>query len=154
MEHRASVGHLNGHEKFFSAIGRFIYEFSQLEFWLKCIIANTIGLESEHVEPILTHDFAMICTILETLVAPRLSDAQATKLKQLVKTCRSLNDDRVRIAHGFWVMGSEGSGSLHHISRQKLKAAEHFQEAEVIASKADEIQDATRGLVQLMSHVE
>jgi hypothetical protein len=52
MEHRASVSHLNGHEKFFSAIGRFIYEFSQVEFWPKCIIANAIGLESEHVEPI------------------------------------------------------------------------------------------------------
>jgi hypothetical protein len=36
-------------EKFFSAIGRFMVEFSQLEFFLKVAAADAIELKSEYV---------------------------------------------------------------------------------------------------------
>jgi hypothetical protein len=85
-----------------------------------------------------------------TVAIPTLSNAQGDVLKEFVKTCRSLNDDRVRIAHGFWVIGSEGRGELHHVSRQRLEAKEHFNEAEVIATKADELRSLTRALLQIL----
>ena len=39
--HQRAVDNLSGEEKFFSAIGRFISEFSQLEYTLKYLISKS-----------------------------------------------------------------------------------------------------------------
>jgi hypothetical protein len=137
MNHKKSVNELGGGDKFFSAIGRFIYEFSNLEFDLKHRIADAIGLKDQYFDPIMTHDFALLCTIAQTVLIPSATNDQATKLKALISKCRSMNDDRIRIAHGFWLIGTKGSGQLHHVSRQKLEPTFHFSDPEGLAAKAD-----------------
>jgi hypothetical protein len=62
------------------------------------------------------HDFAMICTIVETLVAPRLSDAQATKLKQLAKTCRSFLINMMCLCEDNMVLADVASRT--HVSKR------------------------------------
>jgi hypothetical protein len=59
-----------------------------------------------------------------------------TKLEKLINDCKTLNADRVRVAHGLWVIG-RGGGRLDNVSRQKLEAASYFQEADGLAGKAD-----------------
>ena len=49
---------------------------------------------------------------------------------------RVLNEDRVRIAHGFWIV-AEDSGQLLHGRKGELDPASHFNEAQAIARKAD-----------------
>ena len=70
MKHQEAIDQLDGSEKFFSAIGRFVVEFSYLELFLKSFIANTIDLKTELVAPILSHDFALLCTVAETVATP------------------------------------------------------------------------------------
>lgn len=110
---------LNGPDKFFSAIGRFLYEFSQLEFSLKCTVASAVGLKYEHSESIMMHDFALLCTIAQSILMPTVS--KPAKLKDLIGKCRSLNDDRVRIVHRVWHIWTKGGGWLQHVSRQKSR---------------------------------
>jgi hypothetical protein len=62
-----------------------------------------------------------------------------TKLKKFntfISDCRTLNNDRVRVAHGLWVIANE-NGVLQHVSRQELQFSLHFKEPTVLAGLAD-----------------
>jgi hypothetical protein len=85
---------------------------------------------------VITHDFALLCTITKSVVMPNLDEEEAADLKHLLKTCYQLNEDRVRIAHGFWIV-AEDSGQLLHGRKGELDPASHFNEAQAIARKAD-----------------
>ena len=131
-----AVNKFTSEDQFFAAIGRFIFEFSQLEYTIKHHIAETVDLQDQYFNAIMTHDFALLCTIAESVLGPRVAEQKAADFKKLIAKCRSLNTDRVRIAHGLWFVGG-GRGALHHVSRQKLKEDTHFEEANDIANKAD-----------------
>src|SRR6266436_9247834 len=115
--HKKSVNKFTSEDRFFNAIGRFIFEFSQLEYTLKHHVAEEINLREEHFNAIMTHDFALLCTVAETvLVRPEMNDNRADRLKTLISKCRSLNDDRVRIVHGLWFVAAE-EGRLFRASK-------------------------------------
>jgi hypothetical protein len=81
--HKKSVNKFTSEDRFFSAIGRFIFEFSQLEYTLKHHVAEEINLREEHFNAIMTHDFALLCTVAETvLVRPEMSDNRADRLRR------------------------------------------------------------------------
>ena len=124
-------------DQFFWSIGRFITAFSNLEFDIKTYISFAIKLSEEHFDQILTHDFAMLCTMAQTLLSRGQDEARTTALKGLIKRCRSLNDHRVRIVHGMWVIG-ERSGRLLHVSRQHLESKKHYVDQKELDSLADE----------------
>src|SRR5262245_24165138 len=42
------------------AIGRFIYEFSQLEFAIRALVAEKAGVGDEHFSAIMVHDVALL----------------------------------------------------------------------------------------------
>jgi hypothetical protein len=46
--HKKAVNKFTRDEKFFSAVGRFFFEFSQLEYTLKYRVAEAIGLDDQH----------------------------------------------------------------------------------------------------------
>jgi hypothetical protein len=162
--HKRAVNKFTSEDRWFSAIGRFIFEFSQLEYTLKHHIAEAVGLNEAHVSSIMTHDFAMLCNIADAILLQEskvpdgywdgLKDTnmprgnrvkkdyqveiteRADKLKKLIKECKQLNDDRVRVVHGLWYVGGDRV-ALYHVSRQKLKHSTYFQQADDLASKAD-----------------
>jgi hypothetical protein len=102
----------------YRAIGRFIFEFSQLEAALKYYIAEKCEIKNEHYAALMVHDFAMLCSIAKkVLVAP--DDIGGKDMNAIISACRKLNDVRVRVAHGLWVPFMEG-GTVHHTSRQSL----------------------------------
>lgn len=125
-------------DAFFSSIGRFIFQFSQLEYAIRVTVANAAGLADEHFNAIMTHDFALLCTVAQTVFSTCLSKDQLPKLEALISRLRRLNEERVRVVHGLWVVTIEG-GKLHHVSRNKLRAQTHFDEprGEAIARLAD-----------------
>lgn len=143
IQNRPSVAHQNAvealpeSERYYSAIGRFLVEFSYLETVLKVWIAETANLGEIFRIPIITHDFAMLCTI-GSKVFPygRPSECQ-TELKLLIKRLRALNDERVRIAHGWWIIDGPRP-MVEHVARTSLSRTEHFTDPQELAKYADE----------------
>jgi hypothetical protein len=123
-------------DQYFREIGRFIALFSAIEALLKIGVCDFAKIASEDQTRIMTHDFAMTCTMAEGVIASRLKESDAAAFRDLIKRCRRLNEHRVRIVHGFWVMG-EGA-ELYHISRQKLELQPFYDSAAKIVDAADE----------------
>jgi hypothetical protein len=170
-DHRQAINKFTSDDRWFSAIGRFIFEFSQLEYTLKHYIAEAIGLKEQHFNSIMSHDFARLCGVAQTVLlqtsadptsflesdwgeeqmAPRFAaalkplmdeqDAQkvqrTNRLRELLKECKSLNEDRVRVVHGLWMIG-EGTGELDHVSRSTLTNGSYFRDPDKLAKKADD----------------
>src|SRR6266487_3168038 len=89
-------------EKTCSAIGRFIYEFSQLEYTLRHFLGEEIKLEEKYFDAVLCHDFAQLCTVAENVFSQSRNKEFVAELHKLIKRCHSLNEDRKRVAHGLW----------------------------------------------------
>ena len=111
-------------DAFFSAIGRFIFQFSQLEYSLKVTVAEAVRLPDEHFNAIMTHDFALLCTMAQNVFSKY---SNKDRIDDVIGKIRKLNEDRVRIVHGLWVVSIEG-GKLHHVSRNSLRQRFHFDQ--------------------------
>ena len=109
-------------EATYRAIGRFIKMFSSIERTMRMFLAEAVELNLEYVTPIITHDFALLCTAVKTVYLRLLkTDEERAILKQLISECRALNDLRVKVVHGeVWFPGHNG-GTVAHVSRQTLE---------------------------------
>jgi hypothetical protein len=135
--HRREIAKLEGVEQFYSAIGRFVVEFSRLESVFKILIADATKLPQEYEDVIIGHDFAMLCTIAENVLSRKMNEDRKTHLRTAINKARDLNNHRVRIVHGRWMIGNR-SGELHHISRQKLEPRDHYRgNPSEVAAQAD-----------------
>src|SRR5262249_40187142 len=115
MEHnRDASKKLAKDDQFYLSIGRFISAFSNLEFDIKCYISLAINLPEEYFDQILSHDFAMLCTMAQNVLCRKADNHRKAQFKALISRCRTLNDHRVRIVHGWWHIGRR-SGSLLHV---------------------------------------
>jgi hypothetical protein len=160
--HQRSVNKFTAEDKFFSAIGRFFFEFSQLEQELRYHVAGKVGLKEQYQNSIMTHDFGLLCTIAESVLLQPDNEAEANlpqwmkdaadapdrqadrnkyeakklqqtnNLKSLIKKCRTLGTERNAVAHG---LCDPHGGQVHNISRRSLKT--HLYDADEIASMAD-----------------
>jgi hypothetical protein len=102
-------------QRTYTAIGHFIFEFSQLEAALKYHISEACRIRADHYEALLSHDFAMLCTIARTVLVNH-EDSEGKILQDIINRCRRMNDVRVRVVHGLWVPFKDG-GTLVHTSR-------------------------------------
>jgi hypothetical protein len=110
-------------EKTYRAIGRFIFEFSQVEHTIRHYVGESIGLSGKYFSDIVeSYDIAMLCMV--------------AKLKPLISNFRALNDNRVRVAHGLWMPFLDG-GTVHHTSR-RLKREVKPNQAAFLEKLADE----------------
>ena len=138
MEHnQEAIKKLPKGDQFLWAIGRFISSFSNLEFDIKCYISLAISLPEEYFDQILSHDFAMLCTMAQSVLSRGEDETRVSQLKTLIAKCRTLNDHRVRMVHGLWSIGQR-SGSLLHVSRQRLEPKKHYGDAKELYDLADE----------------
>jgi hypothetical protein len=146
--------HLGHHEseETYLAIGRFIFEFSQLEYEIRYQIAEAINLEEKFIDPILTHDFAMLCTAANEILGGSMVDSKRKRLRDIIGECYALNEDRVRVAHGLWVPFREG-GVVHHVSRSRLKPARSVQQAQYLQDKATKANELRFRLSQLTAAI-
>jgi hypothetical protein len=72
LDHQQSINKFTSEDRWYSAIGRFISEFSQLEYTLKYYIAEAIGLSEQHFNAIASQfDFAKLCALAEYVLLHR-----------------------------------------------------------------------------------
>jgi hypothetical protein len=148
-----AVSNLSGEDQFFSAMGRFISEFSQLEYALKLSIAKKVGVKGRHIPAVMSHDFGLTCTIAQEILSEIVDPKDLKKFKTFINKCKSLNDHRVRVAHGLWSIRNWG-GVLQHVSRQNFQIERHYQEPAVLAGLADDAAVLRFELVQILRSIE
>ena len=129
----------NPEEKTYRAIGRFIFEFSQVEYTIRHYLAEEIGLKDEHFTPVVeSYDAAVLCNVAKEVFAKRRPVEFAARIKKDIDHFFGLNADRKRVAHGLWVPSKDG-GTVHHVSRNNLKARRSENQAEALEKHADEL---------------
>lgn len=121
------------------AIGRFIYEFSGLELMMRIVLGKRLNLRRGYFDIVVSpYDFATLCRVTSSVLALQFP-AQKDDIEQFCKACLRLNDERVKVAHGSWMMGDEGP-MARHVQRGTLKAKLHFKDKEELTRLADEAQ--------------
>jgi hypothetical protein len=121
----------------FEQIGRFLFQFSQLEFSIKIVLARALNLSEEQFDIVTsTYDFRVLCVVTQKILALQLSE-QTNDIKDYFKRCLALNDDRVRIAHGLWADGPQGM-SARHVARTSLDANFYFENPDTLLKVVDE----------------
>jgi hypothetical protein len=131
----------------FLGIGRFLFEFSQLEFTIRVELANLLELNDDAFDIVTSpYDFTALCNVtckMRCLKSPKRKD----EFEKLFNACRELNNTRVIVAHGMWVDDMDGL-SARHVSRQTLEAKFHSfknDELERFAAEAQRLLKAVLG---------
>jgi hypothetical protein len=129
---------LGAEDATYLAIGRFIVEYSALEGDLRFLFGAELRLRVDLFDPVLTHDFALLCTAVLNVFKQTASDDRYRQLTKIVNKCRKINDLRVKVVHGEWMPQEEG-GSLSHASRGSLRRAHLGRMKDMLEAKADEV---------------
>ncbi len=137
----------------FSAIGEFMFEFSQLEFVIRHALGEALGLSETGEAPrfdIVTspYDFATLCNVTEAIFVrtAKCEDADKKEISEILNRAKGLNSDcRVPIAHGAWFIDETGLGN-RHVSRNKLEVSIKF-------SKVNDIQAAAKIAAEIKSRL-
>lgn len=131
---------LAAESRIFKAIGRFIYQFSQLEFTMKAFLAAQIGIKEEHFDAVTApYDFHILSVVTQTISLMRFPD-QKKSIDDLFNRCRELNIDRNRVAHGMWSGKMSGGLVARHVARSSLKASYYFENPDDLEKLADTAQ--------------
>jgi hypothetical protein len=95
------------------------------------------------------YDFATLCRVANGYIA-QMDDLFSTNhlkdIDKLFKSCLRINDERVRIAHGSWFLGS----GARHVSRQTFKAEFHYDTPNKIREKTVEVKRCMNGVVAIL----
>ena len=131
---------LAANSRMFEAIGRFVFQFSQLEFTIKTFLSFQIGIAEEHFDVVTApYDFYILTVVTQQISSMRFPD-QKKDIEDMFNRCRELNNDRNRIAHGLWSGKIEGGLVARHVARSSLKASYHFENPEEVEKLADTAQ--------------
>ncbi|MCA6104755.1 hypothetical protein [Bradyrhizobium australafricanum] len=139
----------NSSPELFKAIGHFIFQFSQLEFVIRHALASALGLKSNKDIDTVTspYDFRVLCDVTSGYLRSLfVSDREfQEQVKKLFDRCKSLNDDRVRVAHGTWMV----DGGTRHVSRGSLTSASYFMTPGELEGKTQEAFELMRRVIEL-----
>ena len=133
-------------DRTFRAIGRFLFEFSQLDHEIRRQVGEASGVDIIHVHDIMTHDFGPLCIaamkVFDFEYSGTREKARREKMKGLLKRAQSLNNIRNTVAHGLWVPFEEGGKVIHMPRTLQLHVSN--QQARLLESKADEAKELRR----------
>jgi hypothetical protein len=170
-------------EKTYRAIGRFMFEFSQVEYTIRHYLANEIGLKDEHFSAIVeSYDVGLLITVARQVFTKRDQPAvsapfipgplpdhlkeqpqgqqpqrrqndRAKRIDMLLNRFYEHNVHRNRVAHGLWVPFKDG-GTVHHVSRNKLTPGSFADQAAALEKHADELCQLRDDLENAFMHFE
>jgi hypothetical protein len=125
-------------EKTYRAIGRFMFEFSQVEYAIRHCLAEEIRLNENYFAAVMeSHDVSMLVAIaIDVYKKSRGEDAE--QIQKLLNRFRGINDLRKRVAHGLWVPFKDG-GTVHYVARSKLSPSQFSEQAKELEEHADEL---------------
>lgn len=134
----------------YQAIGKFVFQFSQLEFTIRHLLSDLLELTPTQFYIVTaSYDFATLCRVTSSFIydLPELQVEKELKdeVRDTFNACLRVNDDRVRLVHGTW----EESGASH-VSRASLKPAAYFQSVEEITKSIDLTKDCMNRIVKLI----
>jgi len=119
----------------YQAIGRFLSEFSQLDFTIRVVLARRLGIADEYFDIVTApYDFAMLCNVTRELVCKQLPHRKVN-IEKLFDECLKLNDARVKVAHGMWTLGREGLVA-RHVQRRSLQPQYFFEKKDELSQLA------------------
>jgi hypothetical protein len=111
-------------------IGAFVFWFSQLELALRTNLADALHLPAPLYDAVTaSYDFRTLCAVTREVTIFRAGDDKQTTaaIEQLINKCLTLNDLRVKIAHGTWMPGTPAPTAMH-MSRQTLQSRHIFED--------------------------
>jgi hypothetical protein len=132
------------------AIGKFIVQFSQLEFIIRHLLGALLDLADEQFNIITaSYDFTTLCRVTNAFIIslPDCDAKLAAHANETFKKCLKVNEERVRIAHGTWTL-QEGAT---HMSRNTFKVTSHFSKPEEIEKKTEEVKKCMTGIVHILT---
>jgi hypothetical protein len=140
-------------EKTYRAIGRFIFEFSQVEYTIRHYLAEEIGLDEQHFSAVVeSYDVGLLCAVAIEVFKKSRAEQNVAHIKELINNFRDLNNNRNRIAHGLWVPFKEG-GTVHYVPRGSLKSIRSANQAEALEKLADEACKLRADLESAFTHL-
>jgi len=123
----------------YQAIGRFLSEFSQLDFTIRFVLAKRLRISDEYFHIVISpYDFAMLCNVTRELICKQVPQ-KARNIEKLFNECLKLNEDRVRVAHGMWTLGQEGLVA-RHVQRRTLQPRYFFEKRDELDQLAEDAQ--------------
>jgi hypothetical protein len=125
-------------ERTYRAIGRFMFEFSQLEYTIRHYLGEEIGVQERHFSVVVVgYDVGVLTAVAKEVFRKARSGELGARIEKLLNRFHDPNGERNRVAHGLWVPFMEG-GTLHHTSRQSFKKAHLKERAKELEKRADE----------------
>jgi hypothetical protein len=124
----------------YQAIGKFVYEFSQLELSIRLRLADALQLNEELSAVVVgPYDVATLFNVTKEVLLRTRKDLDAEKISKLFSRCNALNQKaRIVVAHGTWF--PEGGGA-DHFSKHSFKSSNHFKDLEELEKQIIEAQN-------------
>jgi hypothetical protein len=138
--------------RLYIAVGQFVFEFSQLEFMIRHLLGEVLGLNDDRFYAITSpYDFASLCRVTQNVMrtVPGCTDEERSELDDIFKGCLKVNEDRVHVAHGTWFISEEGLGT-RHVSRTSLEPKVYYSRIGEIDTVSDEIAKLKSRLVHFL----
>jgi hypothetical protein len=131
----------------FERIGSFLFHFSQLEFTIRHFLATLLKLKDKQFDVITApYDFVTLCSVAEAIAVQEFQK-QAQIIENYFKSCKGLNNSRVKVAHGLW-LDNGATLTARHVSRQSLKASYYFDDQNELAVLCNEAKRLMAELIE------
>jgi hypothetical protein len=139
----------------YTAIGQFIFEFSQLEFMIRATLGEALGIKDADPQfdiVISPYDFVTLCNVTKAVFMRTMGAAEEERkeIEAILNACLALNsEERVPIAHGSWFIDASGLGA-RHIPRTKLEMTtkyERIADIDAAAQKAAKLKSRLIGFL-------
>jgi len=119
-------------------LGYFMAEFSQLEFTIRYVLVQHLGLKEETANAVTApYDFASLCRVTRFVLTRNVPDREK-EIAEVFSACLELNDQRTHVAHGLWSMGETLEAS--HVSRQTFQSKVYFSKPGELRDLGDQAQ--------------
>jgi hypothetical protein len=117
----------------YTAIGQFMFEFSQLEFIIRhalgeALALSEIGDDAQFDIVVSPYDFVTLCNVTKAIFmrTMRCKEDDRKEIEAIMNACMALNNnERVPIAHGTWFIDDSGLGACH-VPRNRLETTVKF----------------------------
>jgi hypothetical protein len=139
-------------QRLYLSIGRFVFEFSQLEFMIRHALGVALDLKGDRFHIITSpYDFSALCRVTRSIyrTVPGCTDEEREELEAVFKECLQINDERVRIVHGTWFISDERLGA-EHVSRSSLEPKVYYSRIEDIDKRSGEVAKLKSRIVQFL----
>lgn len=143
-------------EKYFTAIGKVVYMFQQLELIIKDLFPILTGINEEK-SLIITADlrFTDIISLIEHLSIRTLEKNPSSlgNLQSFLQSCRKCNDARNDILHSYWLQNNDESLTIgKYRMRKKTRNYLRGEMKNYTVAQIDEVSNQINKTISLISN--